>query len=128
MATTPRDEQMAALIENDQGGPINMLNLLKFKEFAEYPDGSDAELSGQEAYMRYGAKVSELVGALGGEFLFFSEASTLVIGEGDLQWDLIGVVKYPSVKAFVEMSSSDEYAAINVHREAGLAHQLLVQC
>ena len=128
MATLARDEQIAALIENDQGGSINMLNLLKFKAFAEYPDGRDAELSGQEAYMRYGAKVSEMVAALGGEFLFFGEAHNLVIGDDELQWDSVGIVKYPSVAAFVEMIGSEEYEAINVHREAGLAHQLLVQC
>jgi hypothetical protein len=40
MVITPRDEPIAALIEKDQSGPINMLNLLKFKEFSEYPDGS----------------------------------------------------------------------------------------
>lgn len=82
MTITPRDEQMAALIEKDRGGPINMLNLLKFKEFAEYADGSDAEISGQEAYMRYGAKVAVLVKKLGGEMLFGSGANALVIGDG----------------------------------------------
>ncbi|MFK8021410.1 MAG: DUF1330 domain-containing protein [Pseudomonadales bacterium] len=128
MAITSREEQIAALIEKDQGGPINMLNLLKFKEFAEYPDGSDAELSGKEAYMRYGAKVTELVTKLGGEFLFASDANVLFIGDGDLQWDMGAIAKYPSVAAFIEMTNSSEYEEIHGHREAGLAHQLLVQC
>ena len=128
MAIQPRDEQVAALLENDRGGPINMLNLLKFKEFAEYPDGSDAELSGQEAYMRYGMKVVELIAGLGGEILFSGNANTLVIGDGELQWDMITIVKYPSVAAFMEMTDSAEYEAIHVHRDAGLAHQLLLQC
>ena len=48
MAITPGGEQMAALIEKDRGGPINMLNLLKFKEFAAYADRSDAEISGPD--------------------------------------------------------------------------------
>ncbi|MFK7731500.1 MAG: DUF1330 domain-containing protein [Pseudomonadales bacterium] len=128
MAIQPRDEQMAALIENDPGGPVNMLNLLKFKEFAEYEDGSDSTLPGKDAYMRYGAKVAELVTKLGGEFLFFSDTNTLLIGDGDLQWDMVGIVKYPSVAAFIEMTSSSEYQEIHFHRDAGLAHQQLVQC
>ena len=128
MAISPRDEQIAALIEKDPGGPISMLNLLKFKEFAEYPDGSDAQLSGKDAYMRYGAKVAEQVVKLGGEFLFMRDANTLVIGDGELQWDMVGIVKYPSVAAFIEMTGSGDYEEISVHREAGLAHQLLVQC
>jgi uncharacterized protein (DUF1330 family) len=128
MAITPRDEQMAALIKNDKGGPINMLNLLKFRKFAEYADGSDAALSGKEAYMRYGAKVAEMVTALGGEFLFGSDANTLVIGDGELQWDLVVIVKYPSVTAFADMLNSNDYHDIHQHREAGLAHQVLVRC
>ena len=128
MTITPRDEQMAALIEKDRGGPINMLNLLKFKEFAEYADGSDAEISGQEAYMRYGAKVAVLVKKLGGEMLFGSGANALVIGDGELQWDMVAIMKYPSVTAFVDMVNSQEYGDIHLHRDAGLAHQLLVQC
>ena len=90
MAITPRDEQMAALIEIDRGGPANMLNLLKFKEFAEYADGSDAKISGKEAYMRYGAKVAVLVEKLGGEMLLGSGANALVIGDGELRWDMVG--------------------------------------
>ena len=128
MTITPRDEQMAALIEIDRGGPVNMLNLLKFKEFAEYADGSDAEISGQEAYMRYGAKVAVLVKKLGGEMLFGSGANALVIGDGELQWDMVAIMKYPSVTAFVDMFNSKEYDDIHLHRDAGLAHQLLVQC
>ena len=128
MTITPRDEQMAALIEKDRGGPINMLNLLKFKEFAEYADGSDAEISGQEAYMRYGAKVAVLVKKLGGEMLFGSGAKALVIGDGELQWDMVAIMKYPSVTAFVDMFNSKEYDDIHLHRDAGLADQLLVQC
>ena len=34
----------------------------------------------------------------------------------------------PSVATFIEMISSDEYQKIHVHRDAGLEHQLLVEC
>jgi uncharacterized protein (DUF1330 family) len=124
----PRDDQVAALIQKDEGRPINMLNLLKSKEFAEYPDGRDAQLSGKEAYMRYGATVAEQVINLGGEFLFMGEANTLVIGDGAMFRDMAAIMKYPSVAAFIQMTNSDDYEEIHVHREAALAHQLLVQC
>ena len=39
MATQPRKEQIKALFENDKGGPVRMMNLLKFREFAKYSDG-----------------------------------------------------------------------------------------
>ena len=128
MATHPTDEQLETLLANDQGGPIRMLNLLKFREFAKYEDGSDEQLSGADAYMRYGIAVTELITRLGGTLVYSGQARTLVIGDGDLEWDMVSVVEYPSVAAFLEMTSSAEYQAVHVHREAGLAHQLLVQC
>ena len=51
-------ESATALVTSGHEGPFLMLNLLKFKETAEYPDGRDAEISGREAYDRYGIAVS----------------------------------------------------------------------
>jgi uncharacterized protein (DUF1330 family) len=128
MAIQPREDQIQALLDNDKGGPINMLNLLKFREFAQYPDGRDSDISGQEAYQRYGVEVAKLIEELGGEFVFLSPADVLLIGDDDLQWDMVGIVKYPSKEAFMAMSQSESYNEIHVHRDAGLEHQLLVQC
>jgi uncharacterized protein (DUF1330 family) len=128
MAILSHDEQTSALIEKDQGESANMLNLPEFKQFAQYPDGSEARLSGKDAHMRYGVKAAELVMNLGGEFLFGSDANTLVIADSDLQWNMVVLVKHPSIAAFNEMTNSREYAVIHRHCEAGLAHQTLVQC
>ena len=128
MTTQPRREQIAALLENDKGGPIRMLNLLKFKEFADYGDGNDTEISGAEAYQLYAAEVVPIISKTGGEVVFSGQANTLVIGDGELEWDMVSIVEYPSVAAFLGMTSSDEYQKIHVHREAGLEHQLLVEC
>ena len=128
MTTQPRREQIAALLENDKGGPIRMLNLLKFKEFADYGDGNDTEISGAEAYQLYAAEVVPIISKTGGEVVFSGQANTLVIGDGELEWDMVSIVEYPSVAAFLGMTSSEEYQKIHVHREAGLEHQLLVEC
>ena len=128
MTTQPRKERIKALLENDKGGPIRMLNLLKFKEFADYGDGIDAKLSGAEAYKRYAVEVTKMINKVGGEIVFDGQANALVIGDGELEWDSVGIVEYPSVAAFLGMTSSEEYQKIHVHREAGLEHQLLVQC
>lgn len=130
MVTQPRKEQIKALLENDKGGPIRMLNLLKFKEFADYGDGhkSDTKISGTEAYQRYAVEVIKLIHEAGGEIVFDAQANALVIGDGELEWDSVGIAEYPSVTAFLSMTSSEEYQKIHVHRDAGLEHQLLVQC
>ena len=49
----PNKEQMAAFFEPGPAGPICMVNLLKFKPWAEYEDGRDTQLSGREAYDIY---------------------------------------------------------------------------
>jgi uncharacterized protein (DUF1330 family) len=128
MALQPRKEQIAALLENDKGEAIRMLNLLKFREFAKYSDGTDTGLSGFEAYQRYAMEVIKIISKVGGEIVFNGQANTLVIGDGELEWDMVSIVEYPSVAAFLDMTTSEEYQKIHVHREAGLEHQLLVEC
>lgn len=128
MPTQPTREQIKALLANDDGGPIHMLNLLKFKAFADYGDGADKTLSGHDAYQRYAVEVARLINNLGGKIVFEGEANALVIGDGELEWDVVGIVEYPSIAAFLEMTASEEYQKIHIHREAGLEHQLLVQC
>ena len=128
MPTQPTKEQINALLENDKGGPIRMLNLLKFREFADYGDGNDTGISGAEAYQRYAVEVIKIIRKLGGDVVFGGQANTLVIGDGELEWDLVSIVEYPSVAAFIGMTGSEEYQKIHVHRDAGLEHQLLVEC
>jgi uncharacterized protein (DUF1330 family) len=72
--------------------------------------------------------VTRLVHDLGGSFEFGGQTNVLVIGGGDLEWDAVAIVKYPSFEAFVQMTQSEAYQAIHVHRDAGLAHQLLINC
>lgn len=45
----PHGEQIEGFMAPGQNGPIYMLNLLKFRENAEYPDGRDTDLTGAEA-------------------------------------------------------------------------------
>jgi hypothetical protein len=52
-AVFPPAEQAAAFFGGTEDGPFVMINLLKFKEHADYFDGSDAHLTGREAYARY---------------------------------------------------------------------------
>ena len=126
MATQPRPEQLEQFLKKAPKGPIHMLNLLKFKERAQYEDGRETTLSGAEAYGVYGLGVAKLIQAMGGRFVYQAAANTLVIGDGDLAWDAVAIVEYPSIEDFQKMVASEAYQEIHVHRDAGLAHQLLV--
>lgn len=123
----PTGEQMAGFNEDPSLGPICMVNLLKFRDTAQYPDGSDADLSGRDAYARYAEAVTRLVVDHGGALVFSGDVSRLMLGEMDELWDQVAIARYPSRQAMLEMMMSPQYQAIHVHREAGLAGQLNIE-
>ena len=123
----PTPEQFQAFFGAPDDGPFVMVNLLKFKEKAEYEDGSDAHLSGREAYARYGAVVTGLVEALGGRIRYSGAVTGLLLGEVEELWDAVALAEYPSLAAFQAMAVSPEMHAIEHHRKAGLAGQLNIR-
>lgn len=60
----PSPEQGKAFFSAEDDGPMCMVNLLKFKDKADYPDGAEPELSGRDAYLRYGAGIQACLAAL----------------------------------------------------------------
>ena len=126
MPIAPREEQLNSFLEKLPSGPVTMLNLLKFKEKAVYADGRESNLSGAEAYGLYGLEVGKMIQADGGRTVFAAATNTLVIGEGELKWDMVAIAEYAGLESFQKIMSSPEYQEIAKHREAGLAHQLLI--
>lgn len=125
-AVMPTPEGMQAFLAKDIEGPVSMVNLLKFKEKAEYADGRETDLSGAEAYALYGQDMTGWVTSNGGRLLFSGPAHHLVLGEADELWDQVAIMEYPSKEAFVQIVSAPEVAEWGVHRAAGLAGQLLI--
>jgi len=105
-----------------------MLNLLKYRARAVYADGRDTDLTGEEAYRLYAAAVTKIINGFGGGLVFGGKANVLLIGDGELEWDWVGIMRYPTFEDFQRMTQSEEYQAIHIHRDAGLEHQLLVNC
>lgn len=118
----PEADQIHEFVATE--GPVCMVNLLKFREKAAYADGRDPDLSGREAYMRYGNEMRKLVEGSGGRFIFSSEVRGALLGRIEEMWDAVGIVEYPSAKSLLEIASTPEFQAIEVHRAAGLAGQL----
>lgn len=125
-AVMPTPEGMQAFLAKDIEGPVSMVNLLKFKDRAEYADGRETDLSGAEAYALYGQDMTRWVTSNGGRLLFSGPAHHLVLGEADELWDQVAIMEYPSKEAFVQIVSAPEVAEWGVHRAAGLAGQLLI--
>jgi len=131
MAILPTEEQIQALLNNPPAGSVRMLNLLKFKAQAEYEDGSSGGCSnGMEAYMRYGAALFDGILASVGAKLVFSEPVVAgFIGDaGTTDYDMVAIMQYPNIQAFLEMTSLPAYQQAAKHRDAELANQLLICC
>lgn len=123
----PSPEQFQEFFGAPEDGPFVMVNLLKFKPRADYADGSDRHLSGQDAYARYGEGVRKLVEGLGGRIRYSGAVSGLLLGEVEELWDMVALAEYPSLAAFRAMALSPEMQAIEHHRKAGLAGQLNIR-
>ncbi|MEL6860313.1 MAG: DUF1330 domain-containing protein [Pseudomonadota bacterium] len=120
-------KQIAQMAEKGPEGPIFMINLLKFKDKAEYADGRETDLTGREAYQLYGAGVAGLLPEFDGRFFFMADTTFLSLGQVDELWDEVAIAAYKDRNALFRMSRSKEWLALAVHREAGLAGQLNIE-
>ena len=126
-AVIPNEEQLAGFLEGDTENPIKMVNLLTFKDKAEYADGRETNLSGKEAYEIYTTEVQGHLEKVGGKSIFFGEVQRLMLGEVEELWDWVAIAEYPSRKAMLEMIMNSEYQKSAEHRSAGLAGQLNIE-
>jgi uncharacterized protein (DUF1330 family) len=123
----PTSSRVEALLADTSGAPVVMLNLLKFRSKAAYPDGRASDLTGSQAYDLYAAPMQKVIEKNGGRVVFGGDIASLVVGEvGDL-WDTCILVEYPSAAAFATIVTSPEVTEIGVHRVAGLEGQLLIR-
>ena len=120
-------EQVKKLMEPGPKGPIFMINLLKFKERAEYEDGRPTDMSGREAYLIYAKAVVEILPNFGGKGIFAADVTHLSLGQVEELWDEVAIAMYPERAAMVRMSMSEEWQSIAVHRTAGLKGQLNIE-
>ena len=123
----PTKEQMEGFLEGDDNSPITMINLLKFKDKAEYEDGRETNLSGKEAYAIYGKEVVKHLKNVGAEWIYSGDVKRLMLGEIEELWDMVALARYPSKKAMFDMITNSEYLESNKHRTAGLAGQLNIE-
>jgi len=127
----PTPEQIAAVIAAHPTGPVQMVNLLKFREQAAYPDDyagdPSPDCSGAEAYQRYGEVALQHVAKRGGRLVLLSAVDGIVLGAmAQDEWDQVAIVEYPAIDAFVDMGNDPDYLAATVHRTAGLARSAIL--
>jgi uncharacterized protein (DUF1330 family) len=126
-AVVPTTEQIKEMSEEGHDRPIYMVNLLKFKEKAEYDDGRKTEMTGQEAYGLYGAEVVAHLAKVGGKPVIGGQVTGLRLGKVEELWDTVAIAMYPNRKAMLAMIMDPDYQKSAVHRSAGLAGQLNIE-
>jgi hypothetical protein len=103
----------------DEDGPVLMVNYMKYRERAAYSDGSDGGRSGMEADDEYAP--TDVLADIGAVVAFFGDV-TDPQGTG---WDRIGIVQYPTRRAFIDMQSRRDFREKHQHKEAGMDHTIV---
>ena len=121
----PTKEVFAQFKANDRPGPIHMLNLVRLRAEAAYPDGRKA--TGAEAYAAYGRESGPVFERLGGRIVWQGRFELMLIGPQDERWDHCFIAEYPSVAAFIDMMTSAEYeTGCDPHRRNGCEEHVII--
>jgi uncharacterized protein (DUF1330 family) len=110
--------------------PINMLNLLLYRDLAEYPEGHEHTgkgWTGRRAYEEYGKTSGPIFRRLGGQILWRGRFETMVTGPEGERWHDGFVAQYPNAGAFFAMIKDPEYQLAVVNRTAALVDSRLVR-
>lgn len=118
-------ETWQAFRSDDRPGAIHMLNLIRLRPTADYPDGRAA--TGQEAYGEYSRISAPVLHRLGGRIVWRGGFELTMVGPASESWDICFIAEYPSVAAFEEMMRDPVYRDAMAHRQAGVEDSRLVR-
>ena len=121
----PTRERFAEFRAADRPGPIEMLNLVRLRPRAVYPDVREA--TGAEAYAAYGRESGPVFARLGGAIVWRGNFELMLIGPAAERWDLCFIARYPSVASFVEMVRDPVYREAVKHRQAAVEDSRLIR-
>lgn len=113
MPVDPRGEDLKRFLEQDPGGPVVMLNLLRYRR------------GGEESYRAYSEALKEYLPAIGAEVLYVGDCSSALVAPATWDWDAVLVVRYPSRRAFSEMVRDPAYQAVSHLRTEALTEAVL---
>jgi hypothetical protein len=119
-----------ALFTRNIEGEVVMLNLLRFREVADYSANPELappeQISGRAAYQKYIDHTLPFLKASGGDLIFLGAGGKYLIGPQDEQWDLAMLVRQNSLADFMAFASNQEYLAGMGHRTAAIEDSRLL--
>jgi uncharacterized protein (DUF1330 family) len=109
----PTRDDVRRYVAEDPGGPVVMLNLLKYRP------------GGRESYRAYGRALRDYLPKIGAEVLYAGNCSTTLVAPESWDWDALLIVRYPSREAFTSMVRDPEYQKVTHLRTEALTEAVL---
>jgi len=126
----PTDESAKQLFSKSIKGEVVMLNLLHFKDSADYSQFADIApkipITGKEAYQIYIVQTLPFLEKSGGEIMLLGKSEHFFIGPMEEKWDLVMIIKQKSLERFLSFASDPQYQPIIGHREAAIVDSRLL--
>ncbi|NER79734.1 MAG: DUF1330 domain-containing protein [Leptolyngbya sp. SIO1D8] len=128
--SAPSADQWRQILERPANESITLINFFKYRQIAEYPQGSPKDrepISGQDAFKSYSSVSIPTMERVGGKFLLVGPFEGMFLGE-DEDWDLIAIGTYPNLESFMALYTNPDYRAASRHRTAACDRQKVIVC
>ena len=127
----PSKESIGTLLSRPTHYAPAMVNFLKYRPKARYDgDNADHDLTGRQAYNKYGLVALATVYRTGGRLALFARVEEVVQeakgGQTKDVWDDIAVMEYSEPKAILTLEQVPKYKAALSHRDAGLDRTVII--
>ena len=109
MPVDPRGEDLKRYLKQDPGGPVVMLNLLKYRP------------GGEQSYRAYSAALKDYLPSIGAEVLYVGDCSTVLVAPAGWDWDALLIVR----QAFSAIVADPAYQAVTHLRTDALTEAVL---
>ena len=113
MPVDPSGQDLKHFLADDPGGPVVMLNLMRFKE------------DGRSSYEEYAHRIRPFLEDAGAEMIFVGDLSTVLVAPESHAWDSMLIARYPSRQAFSAMVADPNYQEITHLRTEALEEAVL---
>lgn len=110
--------------------PVQMLNLIRYRDFAAYPPGhehADKGWIGERAYQEYGKTSGLIFQRVGGHIVWRGAFQTVLTGPAEEHWHAAFIAQYPNAGAFLEMVTDPAYRIAVVNRQAAVQTSRLIR-
>lgn len=120
----PTEEAGRSFIMRQIKGPIVMLNLIRFREIADYSASPElmpkVPINGEQAYQLYIEHTLPFLTESGGEIVFMGTGGDFLIGPSNEHWDAVLLIRQNSADSFLAFESNLDYMKGIGHRTAAL--------